>query len=98
MVAIVARQCFEYSGDISTCLEVIRPDFSPCKKVKHSERSEKQTPTVSGSVAQHFYTNSPYSIWTGFSLFLQAQKYKTVSNALKGRDYALCNVWCIGKP
>lgn len=32
MVTIVARQCFEYNRDISVCLEVIRPDFSPCAK------------------------------------------------------------------
>lgn len=26
------QQCFEYNGDISMCLEVIRADFSPCEK------------------------------------------------------------------
>lgn len=31
-VTIVARHCFEYNGDISMCLEVIRPDFSSCEK------------------------------------------------------------------
>lgn len=31
-MTIVVRQCFEYNGDISMCLEVIRPEFSACEK------------------------------------------------------------------
>lgn len=51
-VTIVARQCFEYSGDISMCLEVIRPDFSPCEK-SNTPKGQKNNKRLQSLAAWH---------------------------------------------
>lgn len=53
-MTIVARQCFEYSADISMCLEVIRPDFSPFEKSNTPKGQKNNKRLQSCSLAQQF--------------------------------------------
>lgn len=98
-VTILARQCFEYSGDISMCLEVIRPDFSLCEK-SNTSKGQKNNKRLQSLAAWHsILTNSPSSVWTTFIMFPEnskAQKNpKNHLNVFKRNNSSLCKLWLI---
>lgn len=93
-VTIVAKHCFEYNGDISMCLELIRPDFSLCEK-SNTPKGQKNNKHLQLLAVWHsIFIQTVFAASGQPSLsFLRLKGTKqSVSNALNVSNYPVCYV------
>lgn len=76
MTAVV-RQCFEYNGDISRCLEVIRPEFSACEKSNTPKGQKNNKRPQSLALWSSIFTQQTLQHLDNLQSVFQDQMHKT---------------------